>query len=118
MGADRLKSIKDNAERGWNKAGERLVNPSQLSLFDAHPTFARRSFQISLKSKLAACSIGDELLLHLRDSSLVVTRGPAVVGECKQLPASIADELKVGGVLCIEILKIGTLTDTIEVAPK
>ena len=34
MGADRLKEIKDNAERGWNRAGKRLFSPSQLSLLE------------------------------------------------------------------------------------
>jgi hypothetical protein len=117
MGADRLKEIKDNAKRGWNIAGERLFSSSQPSLFDAQPTFAHRSFRIMLKSKIATC-VGDELLLHARENNQIITRGPTVIGECSELPASILEELKIGGAICIEVIGVGTITDTIEVAPK
>jgi hypothetical protein len=118
MSADRLKDFKDNAKRGWNKAGERLLNPSQLSLFDVHPTFARRSFRILLKGTASACAVGDELLLHTANDNQFITRGPNIIAECAQLPASIIEELKVGRTICVEVIGVGTMTDTIEVAPK
>jgi hypothetical protein len=117
MGADRLKDIRDNAKRGWNVAAERLLNPAQLSMFDVEPTFARRSFRILLRGPTDA-SIGDELLLHSVDTCQFITRGPNVIGECSQLPASIVEELDVGGTLCVKVIGIGTITNTIEVAPK
>jgi hypothetical protein len=49
MGADRLKDKKDQAKRGWDRAGQRLTQPIQLSLFDADPIFGRRSFRIALR---------------------------------------------------------------------
>ena len=117
MGADRLKEIKDHAKRGWNKAGQRLLNPIQLSFFDSSPTFGRRSFRVILKQKLEA-AIGEELLLHTDNNNQFVTRGPEVLGECPELPASILDELKAGSVVCVEVVGVGTITNTIEVAPK
>lgn len=117
MGADRLKEIKDQAKRGWNKAGERLFSPSQLSLFDAKPTVARRCFHIMLKSKTAA-RIGEELLLHKMNNNQFLTRGPNLIGECSELPVAVAEELKVGGTICVEVIGIGTITNTIEVATK
>jgi hypothetical protein len=117
MGADRLKDIKDNAKRGWNMAGERLFSPSQLSLFDVHPTFARRSFRIALKETASACT-GEELLLHVANDNQFLTRGPNIIGECSGLPAAIIEELKVGGAICVEVIAVGTITNTIEVAPK
>ena len=117
MGADRLKDIKDNARRGWNRAGLRLLNPSQLSLFEVDPTFARRSFRIMLKNKTAACK-GDELLLHTANDNQFITRGPEIIGECTEIPASILEELRIGGALCVEVVSVGTITNTIEVAPK
>jgi hypothetical protein len=117
MGADRLKDIKDNAKRGWNTAGQRLLNPAQLSLFDVNPTFAPRAFRILLKRQTSA-GVGDELLLHTANDNQFITRGPEVLGECSEVPASILEELKVGGALCLEVISVGTLTNTIEVAPK
>jgi hypothetical protein len=117
MGADRLKKIKDNAKRGWNAAGERLFDPSQASLLDAAPVLAQRSFRISLKGKTPTC-VGDELLLHAKNDGQFVTRGPDVIGKCSELPASILEELKIGGVICVEVIGVGTITNTIEVAPK
>jgi hypothetical protein len=117
VGADRLKDIKDNAKRGWNAAGERLFNPPQLSMFDVEPTFARRSFRILLQGPTETC-VGDELLLHTANDRQFITRGPNVICECTQLPASIIEELRVGGTLCVEVIGVGTITDTIEVAPK
>jgi hypothetical protein len=118
MGADRLKDIKDNAKRGWNTAGERLLNPSQLSLFDVDPTFERRSFRVMLKKPIGDCAIGDVLLLHTTNDNQFITRGPNIICECSQLPASILEELKVGGAMCVEVIAVGTITDTIEVALK
>jgi hypothetical protein len=117
MGADRLKDIKDNAKRGWNKAGQRLANPPQLSLFDVDPTFAPRSFRIMLKGKVSAC-VGDELLLQTANDNQFITRGPEIIGECADIPVSILDDLKIGGAICVEVIAVGTLTNTIEVAPK
>jgi hypothetical protein len=117
MGADRLKDIKDNAKRGWNRAGERLLNPSQLSLFDVDPTFARRSFRVMLKGTVSAC-VGEELLLHNVNDNQIITRGPNVISECAELLAAIIDELKTGCSLCIEVISVSTITNTIEVAPK
>jgi hypothetical protein len=117
MGADRLKDQKDQAKRGWNKAGERLMQPVQLSLFDASPVLGRRSFKISLRGG-AKASVGEELLLQTANDNLFVTRGPDIVGECSNLPASIVDELKVGGVICVEVIGVGEISHTVEVAPK
>ncbi|HEX4410231.1 MAG TPA: hypothetical protein VH206_15765 [Xanthobacteraceae bacterium] len=117
MGADRLKKLKDDAKRGWNRAGERLFSPTQLSLFQSDPALANRSFRIMLKSKFAAC-VGDELLLHRSNDYQFITRGPEVIGECAELPASICDDLKIGGAICVEVISVGTITNTIEVAPK
>jgi hypothetical protein len=117
MGADRLKDIKDNAKRGWNRAGERLFSPSQLSLFDVDPTFARRSFRIMLK-ETASAHAGEELLLHTANDNQFLTRGPNVIGECSGLPATVIEELKIGGTICVEVIAVGTITNTIEVAPK
>jgi len=117
MGADRLKEIKDNAERGWNRAGKRLFSPSQLSLFDVEPTFARRSFRLTLKSN-AAARVGEELLLHATNDNQFLTRGPTVIGECSEVPAAIFEELKIGRAICVEVIGVGTITNTIEVAPK
>jgi hypothetical protein len=117
MGADRLKEIKDAAKRGWNQAGQRLLNPDQLSLFDVDATFAKRSFRLILNGPTAAC-VGDELLLHTANDNQFVTRGPEILGECSDIPASIVDELKIGGSICVEVIGVGTLANTIEVAPK
>lgn len=63
MGADRLKTIKDQAKRGWNETARRLLHPSQLSLFDLDPTIGGRSFRVLLNDDAQAI-VGDELLLH------------------------------------------------------
>jgi len=117
MGADRLKDIKDNAKRGWNRAGDRLLASPQLSLFDVAPTAARRSFRVMLKGNVVA-NLGEELLLHAIKNTQILTRGPEVIGQCTSLPAAIIDGLKVGSTICVEVVEVGKITNTIEVAPK
>jgi hypothetical protein len=118
MGADRLKEIKDNAKRGWNKASERLLNSPQLSLFDVYPTFARRSFRLSLKGSAGSCAVGEELLLHTGGVNQFLTKGPNVIAECSEVPASITEQLQVGGTICVEVIGVGVITNSIEVSPK
>ena len=117
MGADRLKKIKDEAKRGWNAAGQRLSNPEQLSFFDNDPLMGRPSFKVLLK-KNASASKGDELLLQSVNDNQFITRGPEIVGECDALPGFVKDQLKISGVICIEVIGVGSITDTLEVAPK
>jgi len=117
MGADRLKDKKDQAKRGWDMAGQRLTRPIQLSLFDADPIFGRRSFKIALRDH-ARAGLGDELLLQTSNDNRFVTRGPEIIGDCPNLPAAVLDTLKVGGVICLEVIGVGAITNTLEVAPK
>jgi hypothetical protein len=117
MGADRLKNIKDNATRGWNRAGERLLNPPQLSLFDVHPTFAPPSFRIMLKEETTVCA-GDQYVLHAAEGRQVLTHGPRVIAECSDLPTGIVERLKTAGTICVEVIGVGKLSNSIEVAPK
>jgi hypothetical protein len=117
MGADRLKGQKDQAERGWNKAGKRLIKPIQMSLFDADPVFGKRSFKIALRENAKAI-VGDELLVQTANNNQVVTRGPEIIGDCPNLPASISDAIKVGGAVCVEVIGVGAISNTLEVAPK
>jgi hypothetical protein len=117
MGADRLKDKKDQAKRGWDKAGQRLTQPIQLSLFDADPILGRRSFRIALRDH-AKAGLGDELLLQLSNDIRFVTRGPEVIGDCPNVPAAVLDTLKVGGVICLEVIGVGAISNTLEVAPK
>lgn len=117
MGADRLKEKKDEAKRGWNRAGLRLMQPLQLSLFDAAPEFDRRSFRIMLRNGATAC-VGEQLLLQNANDAQMIIRGPEVVGECTNLPAAILDDLKIGGVICLEVVGVGAIGNTLEVSPK
>ena len=117
MGADRLKDRKDQAKRGWDKAGQRLTQPIQLSLFDADPIFGRRSFRIALR-KDAKAGLGDQLLLQTSNDNQFVTRGVEIIGDCPTVPAGILDSLKVGGAICLEVVGVGAITNTLEVAPK
>lgn len=113
MGADRLKKIRDQVERGWNKAGKR---PSQPTLFDVDPIFVGRAFHVRLQKGIRA-KLGDELLLQSVDSVQVVTRGPELVGDCPRLPAAIADALnQPGRVACVQVIGVGENSNTLEVA--
>ncbi|MEA2939890.1 MAG: hypothetical protein QOD09_419 [Bradyrhizobium sp.] len=117
MGADRLKDRKDQAKRGWDKAGQRLTQPIQLSLFDADPIFGRRSFRIALRNNVKA-GLGDQLLLQTANDNRFVTRGVEIIGDCPNLPAAVLDTLKVGGAICLEVISVGAISNTLEVAPK
>jgi hypothetical protein len=117
MGADRLKQVKDQAKRGWDKAGLRLIEPIQLSLFDTNPILFPRSFKITLREN-AKASLGDVLILQVEENDRFVTRGFETVGDCPNVPTGILDSLKVGGAICLEVIGIGTVTNTVEVAPK
>jgi hypothetical protein len=115
MGADRLKDQKDQAKRGWNKAGMRLTEPEQLSLFNADSVLASRSFRIVLRKKIET-DVGDEFLLH--GEGQILTRGPEIIGECASVPASVLDELKIGGAICVEVIGVGVIGNSLEVAQK
>jgi hypothetical protein len=117
IGADRLKDKKDQAKRGWDKAGQRLTQPIQLSLFDADPIFDRRSFRIARRDH-AKAGLGDQLLLQTSNDSRFVTRGLEIIGDCPNVPAAVLDRLSVGGVLCLEVISVGAISNTLEVAPK
>lgn len=117
MGADRLKDKKDNAKRGWNRAGERLLDSSEPTLFSTEATFARSSFRIMLSPNCGA-NVGDELLLHRMNESHIITRGPETIGECSELPSDLAEELRQCGTVCVEVIEVGAITNSIEVAPK
>jgi hypothetical protein len=85
MGADRLKDQKDQAKRGWNNAGQRLMQPPQLSLFAADPVLGKRSFKICLCGE-AKANVGDELLLQTANDNQFVTRGPQIIGNALIYP--------------------------------
>jgi hypothetical protein len=99
------------------KQNEGGTQPIQLSLFDADPILVSRSFRIALRDN-AQASVGDELLLQVSDNDQFVTRGMEVIGDCPSLPDAILDTLKVGGAICLEVIGVGTISNTLEVAPK
>jgi len=115
MGQDRLKEQKDRAKRGWNEAADRFAQPS---LFDRDAILAGRTFPAALRNG-NSCAIGEKLLLHFTDDGPVVTQGPAVIADCKNLPAEIAEALKQNSrVICVEVVNINPLSETLEVTPK
>ena len=113
MGQDRLKKIRDQVERGWNRAGRRSNEPK---LFDVAPILVGRAFPVRLK-KGARAKIGEELLLQSVNSVQVVTRGPEIVGSCANLPPEIVDALnEPGHIACVEVIGVGETSQTLEVA--
>jgi hypothetical protein len=111
MGQFRLKAIKDQAKRGWNKAGDRLAEPT---LFDKQPEFVSRTFLASLRNGVSAC-VGDKLLLQASDE---LTRGPLPIAYCKNPPAEIVERRRNGGALCVEVVGVNPLSNTIEITSK
>jgi hypothetical protein len=115
MGADKQKTWRDRAKRGWDAAGNRLCEPG---LFDTPPVFEGRTFVTALRQGSSA-RVGDLLLLQELEGKHVVTFGPATVGDCKSLPAEILQSLVSSPEpVCVEVVNINPLSNTLEVAAK
>jgi hypothetical protein len=95
----------------------RAISARPLSLFDADPIFGRRSFKILLRND-AKAGLGDQLLLQTSNDNQFVTRGVEIIGDCPNVPAAVLDTLKVGGAICLEVIGVGAISNTLEVAPK